>query len=69
MDRRHQRLRREPAAREYCGNVSHGTWYTWIHQGLITPIKVGRMAFYDQVDLDELIERLKRGESRAPGNS
>lgn len=59
----HQRLRREPAARAYCGDPSHGTWHDWKRRGLITPIKVGRMAFYDQDDLDELIERLKRGEA------
>ena len=57
------RLRREEAAREYCGHVSHGTWHAWKRQGLIRPIKVGRMAFYDQADLDELIDRLKRGEA------
>lgn len=59
------RLRREPAAREYCGSVSHGTWHDWKRRGLITPIKVGRMALYDQADLDELVERLKRGDAEA----
>ena len=59
----HPRLRREPAARAYCGGPSHGTWHDWRRRGLIRAIKVGRMAFYDQSDLDELIERLKRGEA------
>jgi hypothetical protein len=58
-------LHREPAAREYCGGVSHGTWYAWRRQGLIEPIKVGRMALYDQQDLDLLIDRLRQGEGES----
>ena len=60
-----QRLLREPAAREYLGGMSHGAFFNLRKQGLIEPVKVGRAAYYDLRDLDQLIEKLREGEYAA----
>ena len=57
-----QRLLREPAARRYLGGMSHGAFFGLRKQGLIEPVKVGRAAYYDVRDLDELVEKLRDGD-------
>jgi hypothetical protein len=58
------RLMKEPQALEYLGNLGHGSLWRLRQAGWIKPVKMGRSVWYDKVDLDALIERLKEEAAR-----
>lgn len=57
---------------EYLG-VRVSTLYSWVSQGRITPVKLGRLDRFDIREIDEWIEeskrRWKKFEDEGPGRS
>jgi len=53
------RFVREAAFRKYLGDISHVHLHLLRHQGLVSPIKLGRAVLYDLQDADALMRRLK----------
>jgi excisionase family DNA binding protein len=55
-----RRLLSAEEAGEYLG-IRKGTLYVWARKGTIPSVKIGRRLLFDVRDLDEMIERVKRG--------
>ena len=53
------RLLKEPAARRYLGNMSHGQFWELRQAKLIPTIRVKRSVFFDINDLDAFIESIR----------
>jgi excisionase family DNA binding protein len=55
-----RRLMSAEEAGEYLA-IRKGTLYLWARKGLIPSVKIGRRLLFDVRDLDEMIDRTKRG--------
>jgi hypothetical protein len=54
------RLLKEPAARRYLGNMSHGQFWELRQEKRIRTIKIGRSVFFDVSDLDLFVDSIRQ---------
>jgi hypothetical protein len=53
------RLLKEPAARRYLGNMSHGQFWELRQSQAFPTIRVGRSVFWDIKDLDIFVDTIR----------
>ena len=62
------RLMKENEARRYLGGMSHGAFWALRQSGVVEAIRAGRAVYYDVLDLDTAIERLRARQPAAGSN-